>query len=127
VSREEYLALDVVAFRPEGDNHWPFPAAVFELENSRADDRVAYSLWKVLCVRTSLRVVFCYRRDADQGAVLLQKLADQVVRPMGLRDRGDVNGETLVIVGSRSEAAGFPYGFFKDWTLDANTGRFRRS
>lgn len=127
VSREEYLALDVVAFRPEGDNRWPFPAAVFELENNRADDRVAYSLWKVLCVRTGLRVVFCYRRDADQGAVLVQKLADQVVRPMGLRDRGNVDGETLVVVGSRSEVAAFPYGFFKDWTLNANTGRFRRS
>jgi len=34
--------------------------------------------------------------------------------------------ETLVIVGSRSEAATFPYGFFKDWMLDTNTARFRR-
>ena len=32
--------------------------------------------------------------------------------------------ETLLIVGSRSESASFPYGFFKDWTLDINTARF---
>jgi hypothetical protein len=31
------------------------------------------------------------------------------------------------IVGSRSETAAFPYGFFKDWTLDTNTARFRRN
>jgi hypothetical protein len=40
--------------------------------------------------------------------------------------RSGLGGETLVIVGSRSETATFPYGFFKDWTLDANTARFRR-
>src|SRR4051812_31843065 len=58
-ARQEYLALDVVAFDVAGDRRWRFPVAAFELENSLADDRVAYSLWKVLCVRTRLRVVFC--------------------------------------------------------------------
>jgi len=51
VSGEEYLALDVVAFEPAGDRRWRFPVAVIELENSRTDDRVAYSIWKVLCTR----------------------------------------------------------------------------
>lgn len=32
-----------------------------ELENSRDSERIAYSLWKVLCVRAELRIVFCYR------------------------------------------------------------------
>jgi len=74
VPREEYLALDVAAFEPAGDRRWRFPIAVFELENSRADDPVAYSLWKVLCVRAALRVVFCYpnfhnwRREATNFA-----------------------------------------------------------
>ena len=44
-----------------------------------------------------------------------------------LRRAVGLGGETLVIVGSRSETASFPYGFFKDWTLDANTARFRRN
>jgi hypothetical protein len=76
VPRQEYLALDVVAFEPAGDRRWRFPIAAIELENSREDDKVAYSLWKVLCTRADLRIVFCYRktvrlpdrhpRDADQ-------------------------------------------------------------
>jgi hypothetical protein len=45
---------------------------------------------------------------------------------MEIPTRSGLSGETLVIVGSRSETATFPYGFFKDWTLDANTARFRR-
>jgi len=127
VPREEYLALDILAFETGGDRRWRFPVAVFELENSPDDDRVAYSLWKVLCVRASLRVVFCYRRDAGDGAEMVHHLSDEVVRSMGIGERASVGGETLLVVGSRSEASSFPYGFFKEWGLDTNTGRFRRS
>jgi hypothetical protein len=45
---------------------------------------------------------------------------------MEIPTRSGLGGETLVIVGSRSEAATFPYDFFKDWMLDTNTARFRR-
>jgi len=127
VPRSEYLELDVVAFDIVGDRRWRFPVGVFELENSPVDDLVAYSLWKVLCVRASLRVVFCYRRDASEGAELVRHLADQVVQAMEIPTRTGLGGETLVVVGSRSETSSFPYGFFKDWTLDANTARFRRN
>ena len=127
VPREEYLALDVAAFEPAGDRRWRFPIAVFELENSRADDPVAYSLWKVLCVRAALRVVFCYRRDAAEGVTLVRHLTEHVVRPMGIEERSQLGGETLVVVGSRNEAATFPYGFFKEWFLDTNTARFSRA
>lgn len=126
VARSEYLALDIVAFEAAGDRRWRFPVSVFELENSPIDDLVAYSLWKVLCVRASLRVVFCYRQDASSGAELVRHLADEVVQSMGIPTRSGLGGETLLVVGSRSETATFPYGFFKDWTLDANTARFRR-
>ncbi|MBI4516468.1 MAG: hypothetical protein HY699_11710 [Deltaproteobacteria bacterium] len=118
--------LDVVAFEPAGDRRWRFPVAALELENSRSDDRVAYSLWKVLCVRAALRVVFCYRRDATEGVALVRHLTDHVVRPMGIVERSNLGGETLLVVGSRDEAATFPYGFFKEWRLDPNTGRFAR-
>lgn len=127
VPRAEYLALDVVAFETAGDRRWRFPFGVFELENSPVDDVVAYSLWKVLCVRASLRVVFCYRRDANEGAELVRHLADHVIQAMEIQTRTGLTGETLLVVGSRSETATFPYGFFKDWTLDANTARFRRN
>ena len=127
VPRSEYLALDIVAFKIAGDRRWRFPVGVFELENSPVEDLAAYSLWKVLCVRASLRVVICYRRDAIEGAELVTHLADQVVQATEIPTRTGLGGETLVIVGSRSETASFPYGFFKDWTLDANTARFRRN
>ncbi|WP_315701867.1 MULTISPECIES: hypothetical protein [unclassified Bradyrhizobium] len=127
VSRSEYLALDVVAFESAGDRRWRFPVGIFELENSPVDDLVAYSLWKVLSVRARLRVVFCYRRDANEGAGLIRHLADEVIQAMEVPARSALEGETIVIIGSRSESATFPYGFFKDWTLDANTARFRRN
>ena len=127
VARAEYLALDVVAFETAGGQRWRFPVGVFELENSPDDDIVAYALWKVLCVRASLRVVFCYRRDAHEGARLVRHLSDQVVQALEVRTRVSLTGETVLIVGSRSETATFPYGFFKDWTLSANTARFSRT
>ncbi|MFZ5916059.1 MAG: hypothetical protein ACOYZ7_03935 [Chloroflexota bacterium] len=127
VSRSEYLALDAVAFDARQGADWPFPAAVFELENSRQDDKVAYSLWKVLCVRAALRVVFCYRNDVAAGSVLVRRLETAVVGSLTIKERVSLAGETLLIVGSRAEESTFPYGFFKDWVLDKNTGCFSRT
>ena len=124
--REEYLGLDVVAFEPAGDRRWRFPVAAFELENSLADDRVAYSLWKVLCVRTQLRVVFCYRQDAAEGSKLVRHLSSEIAQAINAPERTALEGETLVVVGSRNESRTFPYGFFKDWLFDLNLGRFGR-
>ena len=123
VSRSEYLSLDVIAF-PKNAIGWCFPVAAVELENSRSDDQVAYSLWKVLCIRSDLRAVFCYREDADEANALVRRLRDQVIGAMGLERRVALEGDTLVVVGTRGEVATFPYGFFKWWRLDKNTGRF---
>lgn len=123
VSGYEYLGLDVMAL-PQAESRWRFPVAVFELENSRSDDRVAYSLWKVLCVRAELRVVFCYRQSEAQGSALIGTLREQVVNALGLSLRAKMDGEALVVVGSRNDAALFPYGFFKWWRLEKNTGAF---
>ncbi len=127
VARQEYLALDVVAFEPAGDRRWRFPVAAIELENSREDDRVAYSLWKVLCTRADLRIVFCYRRDSAEGTTLVRHLSEQVAAAMGIQERTQIGGETMLIVGSRDESATFPYGFFKEWHFDRNLGRFGRA
>jgi hypothetical protein len=127
VARQEYLALDVVAFEALGDRRWHFPIAVIELENSRKEDRVAYSLWKVLCTRADLRIVFCYRKHATEGSTLVRHLSEQVEQATGLQERSRVRGETMLIVGSRDESATFPYGFFKEWRFDMNLGRFARA
>jgi hypothetical protein len=127
VARQEYLALDVVAFEATGDRRWRFPIAAVELENSSEDDRVAYSLWKVLCTRAELRIVFCYRKDAAEGSTLVRHLSEQVAQAMGIQERARIGGETMLIVGSRNESATFPYGFFKEWWFDMNLGRFGRA
>jgi len=123
IRRSEYLALDLMAF-PAGENRWLYPSAAMELENSRREDQIAYSLWKVLAVRADLRAVFCYRKDASDAPPLIQHLKKEVVEAMGLSSRLAVGGRTLVVVGSRSDATTFPYGFFKWWELNMETGGF---
>ena len=123
VEREEYLALDVSAFPGAGDA-WRFPVAVFELENSVRDEMVAYALWKLLCVRDALRVVFCYRRARTDASRLIGFLADRVVGSMAIADRERLSADTLVLIGSRSESDTFPYGFFQAWCLNRNLGEF---
>lgn len=125
VKRNEYLSQDVMAFSAAGTG-WRFPAAVCELENAVDADLVAYSLWKVLCVRCRLRVVFCYRPDPSEGPAFVSSLGSGVVDAMPIAERAALDGETLVVVGSRSESSTFPYGFFQAWKLNSNTGRFER-
>lgn len=124
IRRHEYLSQDVMAFLPS-DARWPFPIAAFELENSITLDQVAYSLWKVLCVRCGLRIVFCYRPEASAAPAFVASLGE-VVDAIPLAERADLRGETLVVVGTRNDAHTFPYGFFQIWKLNSNTGRFER-
>lgn len=125
VGRGEYLGQDVMAFRA-GTGQWRFPAAVCELENLPGDKNVAYSLWKVLCVRCDLRMVFCYRKEPAAGSPLVAALASDVVGAIPVAERIALAGDTLVIVGSRNEAETFPNGFFQTWKLNLNTGRFEK-
>lgn len=124
----EYLALDAMAFpnRDDSDGRWPLPVAVFELENSPRDDRVGYSLWKVLCVRAPLRMVYAYRRDWEQTRKLMDHLATNVVASLSPAERLALDGETAVVTGSRGESETFPHGYFKLWLLDTNLGTFDR-
>jgi hypothetical protein len=122
IARSEYLSLDVMAF--SNGQSWRFPVAVMELENSRDDERIAYSLWKVLCVRADIRIVFCYRHLSSQGSELIKHLSELVVKALPLEDRVALDGETLVVVGGRDASSTFPFGYFKWWLLDKNTGKF---
>ncbi len=124
VARHEYLSQDVMAFS-RGDKRWRFPVAVMELENRQELDYIAYALWKVLCVRADLRVVYCYRRSSAEVNTLVQFLQNDVIGAMGISGRMALDGQTLLVVGSRAEADTFPYGFFKWWALEENTGLFR--
>jgi hypothetical protein len=123
VTGSEYLSMDVMAF-PEGKNRWRFPIAVVELENSQTDDRVAYSLWKVLSARADLRIVFCYRRSPSKRKALIKTLTEEVIEAIGLAGRIQLEGQTMVVVGSYDSSSTFPYSFFKWWRLETNTGLF---
>lgn len=125
--QQEYLGIDVMAFPPgtgESGPTWPFPLAVFELENQPG--RAAYSLWKVICVRAELRVVFAYRNDWDQVKELVRALKREVIDGYSIEQRQTLDDRTLVITGSRGEGETFPYGYFKVWRLNPNTGGFER-
>ena len=123
IPRSEYLALDVMAFAP-GTPRWRFPVGIMELENQGDEDYIAYTLWKLLCVGAELRALFCYRKIADDGPALIGRLREDVIDALSLTQRQNLTGDTLVVVGSRAEAAAFPYGYFKWWRLEKNTGRF---
>jgi hypothetical protein len=125
VQRNEYLAQDVMAF-PRAEGRWRFPTAVCELENSANADLVAYSLWKVLCIRCELRIVFCYRPEPGEGSAFVAEVAAAVVDAMQIAERARLDGETLVVLGSRNESSTFPYGFFQAWRLNSNTGHLER-
>jgi hypothetical protein len=124
VPHSEYLTLDVMAFAPTSTDGWCFPVAVAELENSPDEERIAYSLWKVLCVRSDMRIVFCYRRSFADAPKLVSYLGHVVVKALPVADRLSLKGETYVVVGGKNDSAAFPYGFFKWWQLDKNTGNF---
>lgn len=123
----EYLSIDVMAFPSVSDDvYWPLPVAVFELENSPRDDRVAYSLWKVLCIRAPLRVVFAFRPDEEKGRQLVLTIGTAVIGGMTPQQRIGIAGDTVLIVGNRGDGGTFPWGYFKFWRLDGNLGRFER-
>ncbi len=124
---QEYLGIDVMAFPPgtgDAGPAWPFPLAVFELENQR--ERAAYSLWKVNCVRAELRVVFAYRNDWGQVQRLVQSIKREVIDGYSVEQRQTLDDRTLLITGSRGEGETFPYGYFKIWRLNPNIGAFER-
>ena len=124
---QEYLNMDVMAFSGSpAVGRWRLPIAAFELENHRTDDRVGYSLWKVLCLRTELRVVFAFRRDWEESRRSVDAIGRDVVGSLTVAERISVAGETALIIGNRGDGESFPWGYFKMWLLDTNVGRFEK-
>lgn len=125
VGRSEYLALDVTAFS-KAESRWRFASLIAELENSRRQDLIAYSLWKVLSVRAEMRIVFCYREESADIPELLRHLQRDVVDAMGVVSRSALHGHTMVVCGARDAVNTFPHGYFGWWELNRNTGAFER-
>jgi len=78
------------------------PAAVIEHENkgygaeSKVKDKIAHCLWKLLCIRSDLRVLICYHEDIDG----LRKFLENTVNAGKLAKR--LTGELFVIIGDCS-------------------------
>lgn len=127
-ARQEYLGLDVTAFLPASTSSpsWPYPVAVFELENSPRDDRVAYSLWKVSTVRAALGVVFAYRKSWDAAFDLVGSLARAVPEGFGPGWVQGSESEIVLALGSRSDNEAFPWGYFKFWSFNRNIRQFEK-
>jgi hypothetical protein len=124
---QEYLSIDVLAFPSSPTTgRWKLPLAAFELENHRTDDRVGYSLWKVLCLRAELRVVFAFRRNWEESRRSVDAICRDVVGSLSVLERVAVTGNTVLIFGNRGEGETFPWGYFKMWLLDTNVGRFEK-
>ncbi len=124
---QEYLSMDVMAFASSpAAGRWRLPIAAFELENHRTDDRVGYSLWKALCLRTDLRVVFAFRRDWEESRRSVDAIGRDVIGSLTVPERMAVTGETALIIGNRGDGETFPWGYFKIWLLDTNVGRFEK-
>lgn len=127
---QEYLSLDGMAFdasvAPDGAR-WHWPIAVFELENKHTDERTSYSLWKVLNVAAPLRVVIAYRRTWEEANALPGLLADAVIRTtMPIERWNAIDGELLLVIGSRSDGDHFPWDYFRLWKFDPGVCQFTK-
>ena len=115
----EYLNIDAVFIDEaeydlvKGECKWdPFalPRAVVELENLYADDKISYCLWKILCVRSPIRVLICYKSNPNR-VIALKKHLENVIWQGSLMK--GTEGDLLVIIGdesvSKNWAPGVPW------------------
>jgi hypothetical protein len=63
---EEYLNIDFMFFdkRDYDSDRSVLPRTVVEHENSFDKNKIEYCLWKILCVRSPIKVLICYQRNA---------------------------------------------------------------
>ena len=122
----EYLNIDAVfidnaeydLIKESGWDPFALPRAVVELENKHDKMRISYSLWKILCVRSPIRVLICYQSSRDNVTKLKQHL-ERVIWQGSLMK--GTEGDLLIIVGdesSWSEASWGEYFSAFEWRND---------
>ena len=104
----EYLNIDAIFFDLESydlpnvpDNWDPFvlPRVVVELENSYDPNKIAYCLWKLLCIRSPLRILICYQKGQGKVQGLRKHLTDVTMKGGLMKDN---KGQLLVLIGDDS-------------------------
>lgn len=124
VPKQEYLAIDVMAFPRADRPGWRKPVAAFELENRLDLEAISYSVWKVSVVRCFFGGVFCYRQQPEGIKDLLVGLTQGVMAELH-PPAEQYEAKILLVVGTRSKAEDFPDGFFKPYLWDSALGQFR--
>jgi hypothetical protein len=72
------------------------PAVIVEHENEGSgEDKIAHCLWKLLCVRSGLRVLICYHKNIEEIKEFLEKTIRNSKLVNGLTD-----DELFVIIGN---------------------------
>ncbi len=124
VPKQEYLAVDVMAFPRADRPGWRRPVAIFELENKQELKAISYSMWKIIMVRSSFGGVFCYCKKPEEIGELLLGLAEGVMADLCFQ-KNFPEITILLVVGTRSKAEDFPDGFFRPYLWDKAISRFR--
>ena len=98
----EYLNIDALYFADKdytSDEKEPLvlPRVAVELENSYSSDKIAYCLWKLMCIRTALKVLICYQRNEQKIRDLKARL-EAVILDGKLMEGQDV--EVLLLIGN---------------------------
>ena len=50
------------------ENPLVLPTAAVELENSYDLDKIDYCLWKLMCIRTQIRILICYQSNTEKNS-----------------------------------------------------------
>lgn len=90
------------------------------------DNHTPHSLrldWQKTFLQTIQQQPICLRlQQAAQNETLADWTTHLTTAVVGLIQ---INGETLIVVGSRDESVHFPYGYLKWWRLEKQSRRFR--
>lgn len=118
--KAEYLGIDFMFFYKSEEDKWVLPIAIIEHENDFDQEKIEYSLWKILCVRSPVKALICYQSDTNNVALLRQHLEDVIWK--GNLMRGS-DGDLMVIIGDESVIKKDPWNwrdYFKvyEWHYD---------
>lgn len=96
-----FIDNDAYASVLDRDNRDPYvlPSIAVELENSLSIDKIAYCLWKIMCIRTPIKILICYQSNAKNVAQLKNYLEDIMLK--GNLTKG-YKAEVIVIIGNEN-------------------------
>jgi hypothetical protein len=99
----EYLNIDFMFFniKDYDEGKRILPKVAVEHENNRNKKKIEYCLWKILCIRSPIRVLICYQSNADKVTKLRQHLEDVIWQ--GSLMKGSIE-DLFVIIGDESVA-----------------------